>query len=272
MGVSPNTYEGQNRMPPPNRKRSTTSQDRRVGAGTKTVIKNGKPVQKPLDGDYEYYSSEDEQGRRIQKVRKKQKAAARKARSKDRVAAAINKPRDSSRESGRAASLGRAGATQRSQTMRDAGASVIETASAQEAVKRKPSKKKKASQPVRDYGGAYFKHTNFERAVIATNGRAPYNNREVEVITKPDGFDPNSYSFKNNWVNNLMRSNHKSPRGNGSPTRAANMTGEGHMGSPGRLDGGISSASHTATTVFPGVPKRNEDSFQGSKTNLQAPA
>ena len=134
MGVSPNTYEGQNRMPPPNRKRSTTSQDRRVGAGTKTVIKNGRPVQKPLDGDYEYYSSEDEQGRRIQKVRKKQKAtaaaaAARKARSKDRVTA-INKPRDSSRESGRAASLGRANATQRSQAMRDAGASVLETASA----------------------------------------------------------------------------------------------------------------------------------------------
>ena len=242
-----------------------------MGAGTKTVIKNGRPVQKP-DGDLEYYSSEDEQGRRIQKVRPKQKAAARKARSKDRVAAAITKPRDSSRESGRAASLGRAGATQRSQAMRDAGTSVLETASAQETVKRKSSKKKKANQPVRDYGGAYFKHTNFERAVIATNGRAPYNNREVEVITKPDGFDPNSYSFKNNWVNNLMRSNHKSPRANASPPRAANMTGEGHMGSPGRLDGGISSASHTATTVFPGVPKRNEDSFQGSRTNLQAPA
>jgi hypothetical protein len=38
-------------------------------------------------------------------------------------------------------------------------------------------------------------HTNFERAVIATNGRAPYNNKEVEVITKPEGFDPNEYKF-----------------------------------------------------------------------------
>ena len=41
-------------------------------------------------------------------------------------------------------------------------------------------------------------HTNFERAVIATNGRAPYNNKEVEVITKPEGFDPNEYKFQNN--------------------------------------------------------------------------
>lgn len=63
-----------------------------------------------------------------------------------------------------------------------------------------------------DYSGAYFNHSNFERAVIATNGRAPYNNKEVELITKREGFDPNSYAFKNNWVNNLMKSNSKSPR------------------------------------------------------------
>jgi hypothetical protein len=62
------------------------------------------------------------------------------------------------------------------------------------------SKKKKNNTLLRDYNGAYFRHTNFERAVIATNGRAPYNNREVEVITNPDGFDPNSYRFENNWV------------------------------------------------------------------------
>lgn len=42
-----------------------------------------------------------------------------------------------------------------------------------------------------EYSGAYFKHTNFEKAVIGTNGRAPYNNKEVEIITKPEGFDPN---------------------------------------------------------------------------------
>ena len=52
-------------------------------------------------------------------------------------------------------------------------------------------------------------HTNFERAVIATNGRAPYNNKEVEVITKPEGFDPNEYKFQNNWVNHLMNSGAK---------------------------------------------------------------
>jgi hypothetical protein len=54
---------------------------------------------------------------------------------------------------------------------------------------KRKTKSKKA--PVKDYSGVYFKHTNFERAVIATNGRAPYNNKELEVITKPEGFDPN---------------------------------------------------------------------------------
>jgi len=76
---------------------------------------------------------------------------------------------------------------------------------------RKTSKGRRKQPPV-DYSGAYFKHTNFERAVIATNGRAPYNNKEVELITKPEGFDPNSKAFKNNWVNNLMKSGVKSPR------------------------------------------------------------
>lgn len=83
-------------------------------------------------------------------------------------------------------------------------------ASVSKGAERKPSKKAKrrAEKPV-DYSGAYFKHTNFERAVIATNGRAPYNNKEVELITQPDGFDPNSYNFKHNWVNNLMKSGGK---------------------------------------------------------------
>ena len=48
---------------------------------------------------------------------------------------------------------------------------------------------------MKNYSGAYFKHTNFERAVIATNGKAPYNNKEVEIITKPEGFDPNKNHF-----------------------------------------------------------------------------
>jgi hypothetical protein len=41
---------------------------------------------------------------------------------------------------------------------------------------RKQKKKKKAPSIPRDYSGVYFNHTNFERAVIATNGKAPYNN------------------------------------------------------------------------------------------------
>lgn len=66
-------------------------------------------------------------------------------------------------------------------------------------------RKKKRSAPARDFGDVYFNHTNFEKAVIATNGRAPYNNKEVEMISrsKKDGFDPNSFSFKNNWVSGL---------------------------------------------------------------------
>ena len=57
---------------------------------------------------------------------------------------------------------------------------------------------------VEQFGGAYFKHTNFEKAVIVTNGRAPYNNKEVEIITKPEGFDPNGYAFKNNWMEKYL--------------------------------------------------------------------
>lgn len=70
-------------------------------------------------------------------------------------------------------------------------------------------RKTKSKNATKDYSGAYFKHTNFERAVIATNGRAPYNNKEVEVITKPEGFDPSKYEFKNDWVNELINSDMK---------------------------------------------------------------
>jgi hypothetical protein len=92
---------------------------------------------------------------------------------------------------------------------RNTGSAALEGATSTKP--RKKSKKRK-QQPQVDYSGAYFNHSNFERAVIATNGRAPYNNKEVELITKREGFDPNSYAFKNNWVNNLMKSNSKSPR------------------------------------------------------------
>ena len=67
-------------------------------------------------------------------------------------------------------------------------------------------------------------HTNFERAVIATHGRAPYNNKEVEVITKPEGFDPDEYHFKNNWVNNLMNNSGKK-----KVHHRTNLTGQNHL-------------------------------------------
>jgi len=57
----------------------------------------------------------------------------------------------------------------------------------------KPKRPKKVSAPARDFSGPYFKHTNFEKAVIHTKGRAPYNNKEVEIITKRDNFDPNEF-------------------------------------------------------------------------------
>jgi hypothetical protein len=68
----------------------------------------------------------------------------------------------------------------------------------------KPKRPKKVSAPIRDFSGPYFKHTNFEKAVIATKGKAPYNNKEVEIITKRDKFDPSEFQFMNrgnNWVN-----------------------------------------------------------------------
>jgi hypothetical protein len=67
----------------------------------------------------------------------------------------------------------------------------------------KLKKKKVKRQAPKDFSGVYFNHTNFERAVIATNGKAPYNNREVEVISRREGFDPNQFNFKNNWVNRI---------------------------------------------------------------------
>lgn len=67
----------------------------------------------------------------------------------------------------------------------------------------KKKKKKVKRQAPKDFSGVYFNHTNFERAVIATNGKAPYNNREVEVISRREGFDPNQFNFKNNWVNRI---------------------------------------------------------------------
>ena len=130
---------------------------------------------------------------------------------------------------------------ERSQLIRDTGAYVMESVTKGP---RKTSRKKKKQPPI-DYSGAYFKHTNFERAVIATNGRAPYNNKEVELITKPEGFDPNSKAFKNNWVNNLMKSGIKSPRNNTSAFSAARIDHTLHTPGP-------PSASVTATTVFQG--------------------
>ena len=84
--------------------------------------------------------------------------------------------------------------------------------------------------------------------MIATNGRAPYNNKEVELITQPEGFDPNGYAFQNNWVNNLLKSGKKSPR-----QHASEITGVAHaeMDAEDELSG-IPSASVTATTVFLG--------------------
>lgn len=116
---------------------------------------------------------------------------------------------------------------------------------------RKTSKKRKA-QPV-DYSGAYFKHTNFERAVIATNGRAPYNNKEVEMITKPEGFDPSSYHFKHNWVNNLMKSGKKDV-GHGAYGTSAFGNGSVDGASVGKLDNNRApSAAVSQTANFEGL-------------------
>lgn len=98
---------------------------------------------------------------------------------------------------------------------------------------------------MKNYSGAYFKHTNFERAVIATNGKAPYNNKEVEIITKPEGFDPNKNHFQNNWVNNLMKSGNKSRNNIGAVSGPESP--ESQQRHPQNR---IPSASVTATTVF----------------------
>lgn len=100
-------------------------------------------------------------------------------------------------------------------------------------------RKTKSKRPLKDYSGVYFKHTNFERAVIATNGRAPYNNKEVEVITKKEGFDPSKFDFKNDWVNNLINSEVK------KEVALQRQTGDQHQSSFGR-------ESHIAATVYKG--------------------
>lgn len=84
-------------------------------------------------------------------------------------------------------------------------------------------------------------HTNFERAVIATNGRAPYNNKEVEVITKPEGFSPDEFRFQNNWVNNLMHSGRKA-----KPHHRTNLTGQDQLTEPSFLHGVNSSRKEEA--------------------------
>lgn len=75
--------------------------------------------------------------------------------------------------------------------------------------------------------------------MIATNGKAPFNNKEVEVISKIDKFDPKGFNFKNknNWVNQTAESRvlDTSPQ----PKRRQNKD--------------IASASVTATTVFQGL-------------------
>ena len=143
----------------------------------------------------------------------------------------------------------------RSFLIRETGSAVMESSS----LLTKPRKRSKKKEPKIDYSGAYFKHTNFERAVIATNGKAPYNNKEVELITKPEGFDPNGYAFKNNWVNNLMKSGRKSPRNHVS-NFMGNPNNDSQLG--GQLSG-VPSASVTATTVFQGL-ERKDDSFTNS--------
>ena len=77
--------------------------------------------------------------------------------------------------------------------------------------------KVKRTRP-KDFSGVYFNHTNFEKAVIATNGKAPYNNKEVEMISSRKGFEPNTFKFKDNWINKIDknygdRTSNKSPSG-----------------------------------------------------------
>lgn len=73
------------------------------------------------------------------------------------------------------------------------------------------------------------------------------------MITKPEGFDPNSKAFKNNWVNNLMKSGRKSPRGHATNMTNMSMANMTAVDGRGNNLSGIPSASVTATTVFPGI-------------------
>lgn len=124
---------------------------------------------------------------------------------------------------------------QHSSALRDAGITVVKTAGAKKTSK---TRQKKTSAPQRDFSGPYFNHTNFEKAVIATNGRAPYNNKEVEIISKKEKFNPNDYNFKNNWVNNMTNES-KFDHSEVSP-RVPRREHQNDM----------ASASVTATTVF----------------------
>lgn len=114
--------------------------------------------------------------------------------------------------------------------LRNSGKLILETNTSK--------RKTKSKKPVKDYSGVYFKHTNFERAVIATNGRAPYNNKELEVITKPEGFDPSKFEFKNDWVNNLINSEVKKEM-------ARQRAADANQSSFGR-------ESHVAATIYKG--------------------
>lgn len=157
MGVSPNSYEGQNRMPRPgNRVRSpprevpfggndsleediakimpeqrivkraesparfgaskasdtARSNDGRVGtglAGSRKDGKKGKLQHGSLSKDddkYEYYTSEDEFGRRIQKMRKKKKNRGGKSSREGRSRQAnLNSSQNNFNETGRGRSL-----------------------------------------------------------------------------------------------------------------------------------------------------------------------
>jgi hypothetical protein len=40
--------------------------------------------------------------------------------------------------------------------------------------------------------------------VIATNGRAPYNNKEVEIISRERNFDPNDFQFVGRNLNQTV--------------------------------------------------------------------
>lgn len=149
--------------------------------------------------------------------------------------------------------------------LRDSGLAQLSDSGVNNTSRTKKPPKKNAKQ-MKNYNGAYFNHTNFERAVIATNGRAPYTNKEVEVITQPNGFDPNSYPFKHNWMNNLVRSGSKSKYHNstdvlGNDADAFNNSAKNNSATRGDMP----SASVTATTIFQGM--QHQDSGEHSLLN-----